>query len=354
MKLLQQQRRLNVTRQLQKDPAARFGLGKLSVAVMFAVTSLTLSTPIWAQGDYEVPRTQHGHPDLQGVWANNSSTPLERPEIFGNKATLSPEEFEDLQQQAQEILDSGGDALFGDGFLNAVISGEVESYDPATGNYDAAWMADRNLENRTSLIIDPPNGRIPPMTEEGRARAAERRNGRISPTDSYLGRPLQERCITWGMPYIMAGYNSYYQIIQSEETVAIIQEMIHDVRVIPLTEKPALDDRIELWHGDSRGWWEGDTLVVETKNFSDDSLFRGAGKDRVFTERYTRTSDDVLQYQFTVEDPTTWERPWTAIINYTASDGPIFEYACHEGNYALMGILSGARTEEAQAAQGSD
>lgn len=296
--------------------------------------------------DWQLPRTIDGHPDLQGVWANNSSTPLERPEFFGDRPELTAEEFANLRAQADEIAASGGDALFGDGFLNAVITGEVESYDPATGNYDAGWMVDRSLENRTSLIVDPPNGRIPPMTEEGRARMQQRASGRLSPTDSYLGRPLQERCITWGMPYIMAGYNSYYQIVQSKDSVAIIQEMIHDVRIVPLTGQPHADERLELWHGDSRGWWDGDTLVVQTRNFSDDSLFRGAGANRLFTERYTRISDDVLEYQFTVEDPTTWERPWTAIINYTASADPIYEYACHEGNYALMGILSGARAAE--------
>ncbi|MEX2332614.1 MAG: hypothetical protein WD600_00030 [Pseudohongiella sp.] len=296
--------------------------------------------------DWQVPRTINGHPDLQGVWANNSSTPLERPEVFGDRPELTAEEFADLRAQAAEIEASGGDALFGDGFLNAVITGEVQSYDPATGNYDAAWMVDRNLENRTSLVVDPPNGRIPPMTEEGRARMQERAANRPGATDSYLGRPLQERCITWGMPYIMAGYNSYYQIVQSEDTVAIIQEMIHDVRIVPINDKPHADERIELWHGDSRGWWDGDTLVVQTRNFSDQSQFRGAGANRLFTERYTRTAEDVLEYQFTVEDPSTWEQPWTAVINYTASEDPIYEYACHEGNYALMGILSGARAAE--------
>jgi hypothetical protein len=298
------------------------------------------------QPSWQPPLTQDGHPDLQGVWANNSSTPLERPEIFGNRAELTDEEFRDLLQQAEEVRASGGDALFGDGFLNAVITGEVRSYDPSTGNYDSSWMVDRNMENRTSLIIDPPNGRLPPMTEEGRARAQARASARLSPTDTYLGRPLQERCITYGMPYILAGYNSYYQIVQSNTSVAIIQEMIHDVRVIPIGDKPPLDERVKLWHGDSRGWYEGNTLVVETRNFSGQSLFRGAGENRTFVERYTRVAEDVLEYQFTVEDPSTWEIPWTAVINYTASEDPIFEYACHEGNYALMGILSGARAAE--------
>lgn len=301
-------------------------------------------------GSWEMPRTIDGHPDLQGVWANNASTPLERPEFFGDRPELTEEEFAELRAQAQDILDSGGDALFGDGFLNAVVSGEVRSYDPATGNYDAAWMVDRDLENRTSLIVDPPNGRLPALTQEAQARMQARAEQRRQSSDaSYLDRPIQERCITWGMPYIMAGYNSYYQIVQSENTVAIIQEMIHDVRIIPLTDNPHIDERVRLWHGDSRGYWDGDTLVVETRNFSAQSQFRGAAENRVFTERYTRVADDVLEYEFTLEDPTTWEQPWTAVINYTASDDPIYEYACHEGNYALIGILSGARVSEQQA-----
>lgn len=319
----------------------------LLTAFSVSASLLMLTGSLHAQhSDWQVPRTPDGHPDLQGVWANNSSTPLERPEIFGERGELTEEEFQELLRQADEIRASGGDALFGDGFLNAVITGEVRSYDPSTGNYDAAWMVDRSVENRTSLIIDPPDGRLPALTDEGVARARQRASGRLSPTDSYLGRPLQERCITWGMPYIMAGYNSYYQIVQSKTSVAIIQEMIHDVRVVPIGERPPLDERIKLWHGDARGWYEGDTLVVETRNFSNQSLFRGSGENRIFTERYTRVADDVLEYQFTVEDSSTWTRPWTAMINYTASADPVFEYACHEGNYALMGILSGARAAE--------
>jgi len=321
-----------------------------ALLLLAAAMSAALAGATQAQeDDWEVPRTIHGQPDLQGVWANNSSTPLERPEVFGNRATLTDEEYARLRNEAQRIQSGDGDALFGDGFLNAVITGEVESYDPATGNYDQSWMVDRNLENRTSLIIDPPDGRLPELTEQAGERLARRaRQRQESPAGDYSDRPLQERCITWGMPYIMAGYNSYYQIVQSKNSVAIIQEMIHDVRVIPLTDRPHIDERVRLWHGDSRGYWEGDTLVVETRNFSDESLFRGAGANRIFTERYTRVAPDVLQYEFTLEDPTTWERPWTAVINYTASDGEIYEYACHEGNYALMGILSGARAEEAE------
>lgn len=301
--------------------------------------------------DWVLPRTAAGQPDFQGVWANNSVTPLERPEIFGDRATLSEEEFAELRSQAEEIAEADGDALFGDGFLNAVVTGEIRSYDPSTGNYDSSWMVDRDLENRTSLIVDPPNGRLPAMKPEAEAEAeARRRYRREHPADSWTDRSLSERCITYGLPYLLAGYNSYYQIVQTPDHVAIIQEMIHDVRIIPLDGRPHVDDDIRLWHGDSRGHWDGDTLVVETRNFSEKSNLRGSDESRIFTERYTRTGPDTLRYEFTVEDPTTWTRPWTAVINYSRSDDPIFEYACHEGNYALEGILSGARAEEAREA----
>ncbi|MDP2380938.1 MAG: hypothetical protein Q8M35_10740, partial [Pseudohongiella sp.] len=184
-----------------QDIGISFKLSTPASVLAFSVGLLISAQSFAQQENWRPPLTQDGHPDLQGVWANNSSTPLERPEIFGNRAELTDEEFRDLLQQAENVRASGGDALFGDGFLNAVITGEVRSYDPSTGNYDSGWMVDRNMENRTSLIIDPPNGRLPPMTEEGRARAQQRASGRLSPTDTYLGRPLQERCITYGMPY---------------------------------------------------------------------------------------------------------------------------------------------------------
>lgn len=315
--------------------------------------ALMLSAPlISAQDDYVTPRTINDQPDLQGVWANNSTTPLQRPEFFADRATLTEDEYQRLLARAAEIESGGGDALFGDGFLNAVITGEVESYDPSTGNYDQSWMSSRNVERRTSLIVDPPNGRLPAMLPQARERMnAEARIRRENPSDSYTSRPLQERCITYGMPYMLAGYNSYYQIVQSTTHVAIIQEMIHDVRLIPLDAGDHIDADIRLWHGDSRGHFEGDTLVIETRNFSDESVFMGARGNRLFTERFTRTADDVLRYEFTIEDEQTWERPWTAVINYTHSEDPIYEYACHEGNYALEGILSGARAEERRAAE---
>lgn len=320
-----------------------------AVALILAGAALA---PAHAQDAYVAPRTVDGQPDLQGVWANNSTTPLQRPLEFADRATLTDEEFAALAARAAEIEAGTGDALFGDGFLSAAISGTVESYDPSTGNYDQTWMASRTLENRTSLIVDPPNGRLPEMLPAARERlVAENQERRANPSDSYTSRPLQERCITYGMPYMLAGYNSYYQIVQSATHVAIIQEMIHDVRLIPLDAGSHVDEKIRLWHGDSRGWFEGDTLVIETRNFSDASEFRGSRGNRVFKERFTRTAHDNLQYEFTIEDAETWVSPWTAVLNWTRSEDPIYEYACHEGNYALEGILSGARAEERMAAE---
>jgi len=330
-----------------QHPSIRNRLSLLSLSLLIVVANS------WAQDEhYSAPRTINGQPDLQGVWANNSTTPLQRPEFFQDRATLTEEEYQRLLARAQEIETEGGDALFGDGFLNAVISGEVESYDPSTGNYDSSWMASRNIERRTSLIVDPPNGRLPAMRPAARELMAQQAQARRDgPSDSYTSRPLQERCITYGMPYMLAGYNSYYQVVQSATHVAIIQEMIHDVRLIPLDNSAHVDESIRLWHGDSRGYFDGDSLYIETRNFSDASIFMGARGNRVFKEKFTRISDDVLQYEFTMEDNDTWERPWTAIVNYTHSEDPIYEYACHEGNYALEGILSGARAEERMAAE---
>ena len=176
---------------------------------------------------------------------------------------------------------------------------------------------------------------------------------REHPADSWDDRPLQERCITFGVPNLLAGYNSYYQIIQGRDHVVILMEMIHDARVIPLDGRPHLDGEIRQWHGDSRGHWDGDTLVVETTNYSPKSSLRGSSDDLHLTERFTRIGPDALTYEMTISDPTTWTRPWTLSIPLKSSDGAIYEYACHEGNYGMEGILSGQRAQEtAEAAKG--
>ena len=311
---------------------------------LFLITGQSLAQ---SGGDYIVPRTIDGHPDFQGVWENNTITPVERPDVFGDKQFLTDEDVEFLKQRLVEIDQEGGDALFGEGVLEAAFSGEIKSYDPSTGNYDSQWMADRTIHRRTSQIIDPPNGKYPARTERAIALAKAAAQHSIDhPADSYTDRSLGERCLSFGAPRLGSGYNSYWQIVQSEKTVAIVQEMAHDVRIIPLVEKPHIDADIKLWHGDSRGYWDGDTLVIETTNYSDKSSGGPDPSSKVNVERLTRISANAMQYQFTSHDPGTFTAPYTREIILDHTNDAIYEYACHEGNYGMMNILSGHRAEE--------
>ncbi len=321
-------------------------------SVLFA--SLFIFATVQGQdSDYEIPRTVDGHPDLQGVWENNTITPVERPDVFGDKEFLTDEDIDFLRAGLNTIESSGEDALFGEGVIQAIFEGEINSYDPSTGNYDSQWMAPRTIHRRTSQIIDPPNGKFPPRTEEAIAAArdlAEHR--RLHPADTWEDRPLGERCLSFGAPRLSAGYNSYWQIVQSKNTVAIIQEMAHDVRIIPLVEKPHVDENVKLWHGDSRGWWEGDTLVVETTNYSEASSTSPRTVEKVNIERLTRIGNSALQYRFTSNDPGNYSAPYTREIVFDKTPDKIYEYACHEGNYGMEYILSGHRAEERLAAEG--
>ena len=321
-------------------------------SVLFA--SLFIFATVQGQdSDYEIPRTVDGHPDLQGVWENNTITPVERPDVFGDKEFLTDEDIDFLRAGLNTIESSGEDALFGEGVIQAIFEGEINSYDPSTGNYDSQWMAPRTIHRRTSQIIDPPNGKFPPRTEEAIAAArnlAEHR--RLHPADTWEDRPLGERCLSFGAPRLSAGYNSYWQIVQSKNTVAIIQEMAHDVRIIPLVEKPHVDESVKLWHGDSRGWWEGGTLVVETTNYSEASSTSPRTVEKVNIERLTRIGNSALQYRFTSNDPGNYSAPYTREIVFDKTPDKIYEYACHEGNYGMEYILSGHRAEERLAAEG--
>ena len=321
-------------------------------SVLFA--SLFIFATVQGQdSNYEIPRTVDGHPDLQGVWENNTITPVERPDVFGDKEFLTDEDIDFLRAGLNTIESSGEDALFGEGVIQAIFEGEINSYDPSTGNYDSQWMAPRTIHRRTSQIIDPPNGKFPPRTEEAIAAArdlAEHR--RLHPADTWEDRPLGERCLSFGAPRLSAGYNSYWQIVQSKNTVAIIQEMAHDVRIIPLVEKPHVDESVKLWHGDSRGWWEGDTLVVETTNYSEASSTSPRTVEKVNIERLTRIGNSALQYRFTSNDPGNYSAPYTREIIFDKTPDKIYEYACHEGNYGMEYILSGHRAEERLAAEG--
>ena len=318
------------------------------------IFSLFTGSVAFAQSGYQVPRTVDGHPDLQGVWANNTVTPVERPDVFEGREFLNAEEMQIIAQRAGEITSETDDALFGESVITAALTGDTGSNDPTTGNYDQFWLAERSIHNRTSQIIDPPNGKYPPLTEEGiarRERVAKLRNSsaaageRFETLDSYTTMALDDRCITDGVPYLISGYNSYWQIVQSKDTIAIVQEMIHNARIIPLIDMPHAPEAIELWHGDSRGYWDGDTLVIETRNFSDKS---GLSHNRaeLNVERLTRIGDRQMQYQITSNDPGTYTAPYTREIIFDYSDDDIYEFACHEGNYALPNMLRGAREEE--------
>jgi hypothetical protein len=300
---------------------------------------------------YKAPKTSFGQPDLEGVWTNNSATPLQRPAAWADKQFLTDAELAQVQNVARQ-LEQEGDALFGDELINDALQGHTapKSHDTQTGNYNAFWLPARDFERRTSLIIDPPNGRIPPETEQARKRrAALAEQRRLHPADGPESRGLSERCITFGVPRFQAAYSSVYQIVQSPSHVVFNMETIHDARVIPIDGSPHLSERMPQWLGNSRGRWEGDTLVVETKGFSPKSNFLGSTSALHLVERFTRVAADTLQYDATLSDSATWTAPWTARIYFKRTDEPLLEYACHEGNLGMFGILSGARKSEAQA-----
>jgi hypothetical protein len=305
-------------------------------------------------GSYTAPRNAFGQPDLEGVWNNDSITPLQRPAAWANKTTLNDAEVQQLRKATRQ-LEENGDALFGDELVLDVLEGKAqsESHDTETGNYNAFWLPGRDIDNRTSLIIDPPNGRLPAETAEARTRraaAAEQR--RLHPADVPANRGLSERCITFGVPRFGAAYSSVYQIAQSPTTVVFAMETIHDARVIPLDGRAHLPASMDQWLGNSRGRWDGDTLVVETTGFSPKSNLMGSSSGLHLMERFTRVADDTLQYDATLSDPTTWTRPWTARVLFKRIQDPLLEYACHEGNVGMAGILAGARKLEADAARG--
>jgi hypothetical protein len=301
-------------------------------------------------GAWQAPKTDYGHPDLQGVWANNVATPLQRPKLLADKAEVTEEELQAIEKRARKLFrDEAGDAGFGDNVYNAALEDREKhtSYDPTTGNYNQFWLVDREFtDTRTSLIFDPPNGRIPELAAAGKAKSADVQMKRKRPPVGPEDRSLQERCITYGVPRTGAGYNSYYQIFQTPDHVVIMMEMITDSRVIPLDGRPHIDDDIRLWHGDSRGHWEGDTLVVETRNFSKKANFRNSSENLKLKERFTLTAPDRLEYEITIDDPTIWTATWKAMIPLAKSEDDIFEYACHEGNYSMEAMLSGARLQE--------
>lgn len=328
-------------------------LSSLSAGLAGSLLSLLASAAL-AQADDQFPRTPSGKPDLQGIWTNKTMTPLTRNREFGDNRALTPEQVERLEARRQEFLDaefadSDPDREAGAG-AQAGNDGDTED------GYNEFWKDEGshiqvvNGEYRSSLVIDPPNGQIP-YKGDPRAmfRAAPGAPGR---SDGPEGRPLAERCLLSfgshsGPPMLPVMYNNNYQFIQTDDYVVILAEMVHDARIVRLDgSDPELS--MQKWMGDSTGYWEGDTLVVETAGFHPQQSFRGASQNLRVTERFTRVSDAEILYRFTLEDDTVFSQPWTGelVFNARPSDEVIYEYACHEGNYALPGILAGARQLE--------
>jgi len=289
------------------------------------------------------PRTADGQPDLQGYWTNSTVTPLERPKDLGEKAFFTPQEAAEYAKKQLATAAPTGPGTYADVHYNMAQFGLEKNQSKVAASI------------RTSLVVDPPDGRIPPMTPEARSRNAERAaKSKGHEFDGPENRGLAERCIMWGNegpPMMPAGYNSNLEIVQGPGYVAILQEMIHDARIIPTDGSPHLPSTVRQWLGDSRGHWEGDTLVVDTTNFTDKSAFRGSSENLHVVERFRRVNPDTILYQFTVDDPSTWTRSWSAEIPMTKIDGPVYEYACHEGNYGMANNLSGARADEKKAEQ---
>jgi hypothetical protein len=313
----------------------------VAVAVPAAVNLLAQSPgaakPPGASTAASKHRTPWGDPDLQGIWSNATTTPFERPASFGDKAVLSNEERAELAPKVADQLNVD----------RQVRPGGVVPY-------NEFWFERGTLSNQTSLVVDPPDGKLPPFTPEGQKRWDARRPDAAG---SHLDRSSYERCISRGMPgAMMPGfYNHNYQILQSPGYVAILVEMIHDARIIRLDGAPHVNGTIRQWLGDSRGRWEGSTLVVETTNLNDKVFERGGttgyGGNLKMIERFTRISDDRIDYRFTIDAPTIFTKPWTVSTPMQKIKEPIYEYACHEGNYAMPGILAGARTAEREASE---
>ena len=311
------------------------------------------------------PRTPEGRPDLQGYWTTQTFTPLERPEHLAGKEFFTEEEAAALHQQltAEGVDPSARDAINLEGAEVREKRLDQTNRDATYVHYDnAIWLrtpVPKGLSSRrTSLITDPPNGRIPPLTPKGAAQVAadqKRRQQRLTHFDTYETRPLSERCIVWrheGPPILPPSYNDIHQIFQTTDYAVVFTELgANAPRIIPLDGRPHLPATIRQFVGDSRGHWEGDTLVVESTNFVERRSYRGSTKFRHVVERFTRVAPDMIRYEFTIDDPTVWTRSWSGEVPMLRTAGPMFEYGCHEGNHDVRHILEIHRNLERQAAE---
>jgi len=322
----------------------------LSLTMMAGPTAL-------AQSPKAAPRAADGHPDLSGIWTNATITPFERPQELAAKEFFTPQEALDWEKSHVRNVDKRDD-----------IKGTTA--DVTLAYNDFWWDPGTRLfkSRRTSIVIDPADGRVPALLparlKHLQEQAAERRkrceqpgcglenSGPPGPADGPEDRPLMERCLSFGnaAPMVSTAYNNDYEIVQTPDFVGIDVEMVHQMRRIPLDGSPHPAPDVRFWVGDSRGRWEGDTLVVDTTNFRGETQFRGADENLHLTERLTRLDADTLQYRFTVDDPTAFTRPWTGEVTFVKTKGLLYEYACHEGNEGMTGILAGARADEKKAA----
>jgi hypothetical protein len=357
----------------------------LAGALALVVAAIGLAVPMAAQAParWTLPRTADGHPDLQGTFDVATITPIERPAEFGNRLILTKEEAAALERVEAVRDQKLNESTAADQQRSAPPVGGAKPNPNATylerlfeggggvvGGYNNFWLAPGSLvvtvngQKRSSIVVDPSDGHVPRMKPEAQRRNAEYLRQAVSPDasesaaagpasayDNPESRPLAERCLlgfgsTSGPPTLPNYfYNNLKQIVQTKDHVMIFVEMVHDARVIRMNQ-PHLPPAIRKWMGDSVGHWEGDTLVVETTNFTSKTQFRGSSENLKVTERFTRTGPTTIVYRFTVEDPFTWDRPWTGEYNWTTTAEQIFEYACHEGNYALENVLRGARAAE--------
>ncbi len=307
---------------------------------------MVLSISALGQSGKAIPRLADGKPDMQGYWTNQTFTPLERPAQYKGKEYFTAEEAAAFAERALEDV-------------RDVPRGEQVKSDADIHYDDGIWLLEgykKGAMLRTSIITDPADGRIPPLTAEGQKRAQARAEARnlVGPFDSAQARGLSERCIYWaheGPPILPTGYNSNLMIVQAPGVFVTETEMMPVARAVPLDGRPKLASAIRGYRGDSRGRWDGDTMVIETTNYSEKTAWRGASENMKVVERLTMTSPTTIRYQFTVEDATTWTRPWSGEYEMHRIEGPLFEYACHEGNYQLPSILKGARRAEEAAAR---
>ncbi len=329
-------------------------LALIVVATVIAVVSLA-PVPVAAQAQTAAadtrtpPRTAWGKPDLRGIWDFRTITPLERPSELAGKQVLTEKEAAQLEERTAqtrvESLEIPDRCIDSPNFVDCI------------GSYNQFWF-DRGTKvissRRTSLIVDPPDGRIPSLTPEARKRADAVAEVRRRPAQGPEDRRNSARCIVGsnsGPPMNPRSYNNNMQLFQTPGYVVILNEQVHDSRIIPLDGRSHLPASIRLWMGDSRGRWEGDTLVVDTTNLTGKTDFRGSGENMHVVERFTRVDADTLLYEYTIDDPESFTRSWKAMFPMRKTEGPIFEYACHEGNYGMFNLLAGARAQEKAAAE---